>query len=204
MKHAFFLSTFALAVALAGGAAAQQPAAPAPQAAAETPEPGVTPPSDYVIGAEDVLEVVFWREKDLSGQVMVRPDGMVSLPLLNDVQAAGLTPEEFRQKLLTAAARYVENPSVAVIVRTINSRKIFVTGEVAKPGAFPLGGPLTVAQAISLAGGPKEYADVKNIAVVRTVDGKPVRFKFNLKDFAKGKNPGQDILLKPGDTVVVP
>lgn len=206
MKRAVRLGTFAIAMSLAGGVAAAQGQAtpPATAAADPAPAPGVATPSDYVIGPEDVLEVVFWREKDLSGQVMVRPDGMVSLPLLNDVQAAGLTPEEFRQKLLAAATRYVENPSVAVIVRTINSRKVYVTGEVGKPGAFPLGGPLTVAQLISLAGGPKEYADVKNIAIVRMVDGKQVRFKFNLRDYAKGKNPEQDIQLKPGDTVVVP
>lgn len=207
MKTAVRLGTFALVVIVTTGvamAAVQSTSAPAQPTAAPTPAPGVSPPADYVIGAEDVLEVVFWREKDLSGQVMVRPDGMVSLPLLNDVQAAGLTPEEFRVKLLEAAGRYVENPSVAVLVRTINSRKVYVTGEVTKPGAFPLGGPLTVAQIISLAGGPKEYADTKNIAIVRTVAGKPVRFKFNLKDFAKGKNPEQDIVLKPGDTVIVP
>ena len=205
MKRAVGLGALALVVSLAGTAAAQGQATPPAAAAAEpTPAPGVATPADYVIGPEDVLEVVFWREKDLSGQVMVRPDGMVSLPLLNDVQAAGLTPEEFRQKLLAAASRYVENPSVAVIVRTINSRKVYVTGEVGKPGAYVLGGPLTVAQLLSLAGGPKEYADTKNIAIVRTVDGKQVRFKFNLRDYAKGKNPEQDIQLKPGDTVVVP
>lgn len=212
MKRVFCLGAFVLVVGIASGpvaaleqAAQGRPAPAAPQPVNEpVSAPGIAPPADYVIGPEDVLEVVFWREKDLSGQVMVRPDGMVSLPLLNDVQAAGLTPEEFRQKLLLAAARYVETPSATVIVRTINSRKVYVTGEVAKPGAFPLGGPLTVAQLISLAGGPKEYADTKNIAVVRMVKGKPVRFKFNLKDYAKGKNPGQDIQLKPGDTVVVP
>lgn len=200
------LAAFASVTVAAQGqpAPAVPAAAPGAVAAEPVPAPGVAAPSDYVIGPEDVLEVVFWREKNLSGQVMVRPDGMVSLPLLNDVQAAGLTPEAFRQKLLEAAARYVENPSATVIVRTINSRKVFVTGEVGKPGAYPLGGPLTVAQLISLAGGPKEYADVKNIAIVRTVNGKPVRFKFNLRDYAKGKNPEQDIQLKPGDTVVVP
>lgn len=197
----------------AGGALAGQtpspgqgpPASGTPTSAtAPIPAPGVTPPEDYVIGPEDVLEVVFWREKDLSGQVMVRPDGMVSLPLINDVQAAGLTPEQFRQKLLTAAGRYVENPSAAVIVRTINSRKVYITGEVGKPGAYPLGGPMTVVQLITLAGSFNEYADSKNIAVVRLESGKSVRYKFNYKDYARGKNPQQDIQLKPGDTVIVP
>jgi polysaccharide export outer membrane protein len=210
MKNAVSLGIVALVAFMATGVpAAQGQTAPrqgqTPATTTEpTPAPGIAPPADYVIGPEDVLEVVFWREKDLSGQVMVRPDGMVSLPLLNDVQAAGLTPEEFRQKILEAAGRYVENPSAAVIVRTINSRKVYVTGEIGKPGAIPLGGPLTVSQLLALAGGPKEYADTKNIAIVRLVNGKPMRFKFNMKDFAKGKNPAQDILLKPGDTVIVP
>lgn len=212
MKNVVRCGLFVLAAVVVAGpvARAQVPAAatqvtPASgTGVASAPAPGIAPPSDYVIGPEDVLEVVFWREKDLSGQVMVRPDGMVSLPLLNDVQAAGLTPEQFRQKLLEAAARYVESPSAAVIVRTINSRKVYVTGEVAKPGAYPLGGPITVNQLITLAGGTREYADLKNIAVMRTVDGKSVRFKFNYKDFSRGKNPEQDIQLKPGDTVIVP
>lgn len=187
---------------------AQAPVSPpngaTPATTVPIPAPGVATPVDYVIGPEDVLEVVFWREKDLSGQVMVRPDGMVSLPLLNDVQAAGLTPEQFRLKLLEAAGRYVENPSAAVIVRTINSRKVFVAGEVGKPGAYALGGPMTVMQLLTLAGGFKEYADNKNIAIVRVEGGKTVRHKFNYKDYARGKNPQQDIQLKPGDTVIVP
>ncbi len=210
-KAVLCLGAFALAAIVAGRPSAaqtptQSPPATGTAASATVPQPapGILPPSDYVIGPEDVLEVVFWREKDLSGQVMVRPDGMVSLPLINDVQAAGLTPEQFRQKLLEAAGRYVENPSAAVIVRTINSRKVYATGEVGKPGAYPLGGPMTVMQLITLAGGFKEYADVKNIAVVRTEGGRAVRHKFNYKDFARGKNTQQDIPLKPGDTVIVP
>lgn len=203
MKHVACLGVLALAACLAAvPAAAQTPAPPA-----SDPSPvaaGIVPPADYVIGPEDVLEVVFWREKDLSGQVMVRPDGMVSLPLLNDVQAAGLTPEQFRAKLLEAAGRYVENPSAAVIVRTINSRKVYVTGEVGKPGAYSLGGPMTVMQLLTLAGGFREYADNKNVAIVRMEGGKTVRHKFNYKEYARGKNPQQDILLKPGDTVIVP
>lgn len=201
MKRVVWIGAFVLAVLAAAWPAAAQAPVPAPENVVPT---GVTPPDDYVIGPEDVLEVVFWREKDLSGQVMVRPDGMVSLPLLNDVQAAGLSVEQFRQNLLKAAGRYVENPSAAVIVRTINSRKIFITGEVNKPGAYALGGPMTVVQLLTLAGGFKEYADQKNVAIVRVEDGKTVRHKFNYKDYARGKNTQQDIALKPGDTVIVP
>jgi polysaccharide biosynthesis/export protein len=218
MKKAVCLGAFALAALVGTTATAAQgqsaptgsqtPATtangPSTTATVPIPAPGIQPPSDYLIGPEDVLEVVFWREKDLSGQVMVRPDGMVSLPLLNDVQAAGLTPEQFRLKLLEAAGRFVENPSAAVIVRTINSRKVYATGELGKPGVYPLHGPMTVMQLITLAGGFSEYADVKSVAIVRNENGKAVRYKFNYKDYARGKNAQQDIALKPGDTVIVP
>jgi len=200
---AIIVATTASAAQAPQGQAAPASGTPAP-ATIPVPAPGVVPPEDYLIGPEDVLEVVFWREKDLSGQVMVRPDGMVSLPLINDVQAAGLTPEQFRQKLLEAAGRYVENPSAAVIIRTINSRKVYVTGEVGKPGVYPLGGPMSVMQLLTLAGGFREYADTKNVAIVRMEGGKTVRYKFNYKDYARGKNPQQDLVLKPGDTVIVP
>lgn len=211
MKTVARLGTFALialtAIGVAtarGQSASTSGQAPPSTSTPASPAPGVAPPADYIIGPEDVLEVVFWREKDLSGQVMVRPDGMVSLPLINDVQAAGLTPDELRQKLVEAAGRYIENPSAAVIVRQINSRKVYVTGQVAKPGAYPLGGPLTVMQLLSMAGGLNEYADTKNITVMRSVSGKPVRLPFNYKDVSRGRKLEQNILLKPGDTVVVP
>src|SRR5687768_9622183 len=143
-----------------------QPAPPAGPTAAVTP--AVTPPPDYVIGPDDVLNIVFWREKDISGEVTVRPDGKVSLPLLNDVQAAGFTPEQLRKQLTTAAGKFIEAPEVTVIVRAINSRKVFITGQVAKPGPYPLGGPTTVLQLIATAGGVAEYAKTKNIVVMRT------------------------------------
>lgn len=181
---------------------APRPAKPgAPAAPAEAK---VVPPADYVIGAEDVLEVVFWREKDLSGEVTVRPDGKVSLPLLNDVQAAGMTPEAFRQQLMEAAGRFVEEPNATVIVKAINSRKIYIIGSVGKPGPYPLGGPMTVMQLIGLAGGLTEFADEKNILVMRTADAKPQRLKFNYRDVTRGLRTEQNIDLKPGDTVIVP
>jgi polysaccharide biosynthesis/export protein len=151
-----------------------------------------------------VLDVRFWKDQDMSGEVVVRPDGRISLPLLNDVPAAGLPPEQLRTRLIEEARRYVEAPNATVIVKTINSRKVFITGEVGKPGAYPLGGPMTVMQLITMAGSFSEYADNKNVAIVRTEGGKTVRFKFNYKDYARGKNPQQDIQLKPGDTVIVP
>lgn len=164
---------------------------------------GVTPPAGYVIGADDVINVVFWREKELSAEVVVRPDGNVSLPLLNDVYAKGLTPEEFRVKVTAAAQRFVESPNVSVVIRAINSRKVFVTGSVLRPGTYPLGSSMTVLQAIALASGLTEFANGKNIRVIRDSEGKSESFKFNYHEVADGKNLAQNIQLRPGDTIVV-
>jgi len=165
---------------------------------------GVDLPSDYVIGPDDILDVIFWRDKDMSALVSVRPDGRVTLPLLNDMQAAGLTPEQLRTSVMTAATKFVEDPNVTVVVKAINSRKVFVTGMVAKPGPYPLMGPTTVMQALSVAGGIQEFADSKNILIMRTENGRPVAYRFNYKEVLKRKNLKQNIELKPGDTVVVP
>jgi polysaccharide biosynthesis/export protein len=161
-------------------------------------------PADYVIGPEDVLGVVFWRDQDMTGDVTVRPDGKVTLPLLGDVYAAGLTPEALRDEVQKVATKYLQDPSVVVVVRTINSRKVFITGEVGTPGAYPLTSPRNVMQLIALAGGLTEYADSKNITIMRLEQGKQRSFKFNYKDVAGGKKLEQNIQLKPGDTVVVP
>lgn len=161
-------------------------------------------PSDYVIGPEDVLGVVFWREPDMSGDVTVRPDGRISLPVIGEVQAAGLHPEALKKQILAAAGRYITDANVVVVVRTINSRKVFITGRVTTPGTYPLIGPRTVLQLIALAGGLTEYADAKNITVLREENGRTRSFKVNYKDITKGKSLDQNIQLKPGDTVVVP
>ena len=165
---------------------------------------GVPITPDYVIGPDDVLAVVIWRDKDISGDVAVRPDGKISLPLLNDVQAAGLTPDQLRKQLTDAAAKYIEAPEVTVIVKQINSRKVFITGQIGKPGPYPLNAPTTVLQLIATAGGVLEYADSKNIVIMRTENGKPLSHKFNYKDVVRGRNLKQNIELKPGDTVIVP
>jgi polysaccharide export outer membrane protein len=165
---------------------------------------GVTTPADYVIGPDDVLTIVFWREKDMSTDAAVRPDGKISLPLLNDVEAAGLTPEQLRERITAAASKLFEEPTVAVVVKAINSRKVFITGQVSKPGAYSLTAPTTVVQLIAMAGGVLEYADSKNISVVRTENGRVVSFRVNYKDLSRRKNLNQNIELKPGDTVIVP
>lgn len=186
--------------------AAQAPATQAPTATtpAQTAPVGVPTPADYVMGPDDVLQIVFWSEKNLSSEVVVRPDGKVSLPLLNDVQAAGLTPEQLRKAVTDGASRFVTDPSVTIVVKTINSRKVYVTGQVNKPGPFPLTDSMTVLQILALAGGVQEYADTQNILVMRTEQGQTKSFKFNYKEVRKGKNLQQNILLKPGDTIVVP
>jgi polysaccharide biosynthesis/export protein len=163
----------------------------------------VTAP-DYVIGAFDHLSIVFWGENELSANAIVRPDGKISLPLLNDVQASGLTPDQLRQRVIEEAKRYVTDPNATIVVTAINSRKVFITGEVEKPGEFPLTGPMTVLQLIATAGGVKEYADKEKIVILRTENGKERGLRFNYKDVIAQRNMQQNVLLKPGDTVVVP
>jgi polysaccharide export outer membrane protein len=151
-----------------------------------------------------VLTIVFWRDKDMSTDVSVRPDGKISLPLINELQAVGLTPEQLRAALTQSANNLLEDPSVSVVVKAINSRKVFITGQVGKPGPYPLMGPITVLQMIATAGGVGEYSDSKKIQIIRIENGRSVRHKFNYQDFIKGKNVSQNIELKPGDTIVVP
>jgi polysaccharide biosynthesis/export protein len=161
-------------------------------------------PPGYVIGASDVLSVQFWRDKDLSTDaITVRPDGMISLPLINEIKAAGLTPEQLRVKLAEAAGKFVEDPDVAVMVREIKSRNVFITGNVAKPATYPLNSEMNVLQLIAVAGGLLEYANSKNIVVVRMEDGRQQFFKFNYNEVISQKRTAQNIFLKPGDTVVV-
>lgn len=198
------LSTFAVAAALTDASALAAPGqAAVPQPAAATRSSTQTP-ADYVIGAGDVLSVVFWREPDLSGEVTVRPDGKITVPLLKDISAAGLTPADLEKTLQDTAKRFIQDPNATVVVRQIHSRNVYITGNVARPGAYPLNTPTTVLQLIALSGGLLEYADAGGILVMRTEAGRPASFKFNYKDVSKGKSLSQNVLLKPGDTVIVP
>jgi len=187
-----------------GGATPQPTSKPQVGNTSPTAPAGVPTTPDYVIGPDDVLTIIVWREKDISGDVAVRPDGKISLPLVNDVLAAGLTPEQLRSQLTEAFGKLFEEPAVSVVVKAINSRKVFVTGQVGKPGPYPLMGPTTVVQLLATAGGVLEYADTENISILRTENGKPMRYRLNYKDVSKGKNLKQNIELKPGDTIVVP
>jgi polysaccharide export outer membrane protein len=175
-----------------------------PRAAGLGPVTAIAVPPEFVIGPNDTLSVLFWRDKDMSADVVVRPDGNITLPLLNDIQAAGLTPDQLRERILVEARRYIEDPSPTVVVKEINSRKMFITGMVEKPGPYPITGPTTVLQLIAIAGGLKEFADGKNILVMRNDGGRQVAYTFDYKELLKGRNLRQNIELKPGDTVVVP
>ena len=186
------------------GAAFAQATGSSPAAAAKKADPAVELPPEYVIGPEDVLGINFWREVEMTGDVTVRPDGRVTLPLLGEINAAGLTPDALKQRITEAATKLFEDPSVTVTVRQINSRKVYITGNVTTPGSHPLTGERTVLQVIALAGGLTEFADRKNITVVRVEGGKQRVFKLNYNDVSKGKHLEQNIVLKPGDTVVVP
>jgi polysaccharide biosynthesis/export protein len=195
-------------------AQAQAPATQKPPAAPAAPDatappavvrpPNVAVPGNYVIGTDDVLGIVYWRDKEMSTDARVRPDGRISLPLINEVLAAGLTPEELQRKISEESQKFMEDASITVVVREINSLKVFITGEVNKPGIYPITSATTVMQLISLAGGLKEYANAKNIMIMRKEGDKQTSLKFNYKEVAGGKNLKQNIDLKPGDTVVVP
>ena len=197
----FHLTCCALSLASALVSAAPSTAQTTSPAAAA---PGVSVPLDYVIGPEDVLGVVFWRDADMTGDVTVRPDGKITLPLIGDLQAASLRPASLRDQIQKAAEKYLSDANVTIVVRQINSRKVFITGEVATPGAYPIVGPRTVMQVIALAGGLTEYADAKAITVMRNENGQTRSFKFNYRDVSRGKSLEQNIQLQPGDTIVVP
>lgn len=206
------LATLAAALATASTVFAQQgrgnggsTPANAPKSSSSTVAPsGVVISDDYVIGPDDTLSVVFWRDKDMSADVEVRPDGKISLPVINEVVAAGLTAEQLRARITEAASKFVTDPTVSVVVRGINSRKVFITGMVGKPGDYSIPGRTTVLQLIAMAGGLHEFADAKNITINRIENGRQVNLRFNYKDVSKGKNLRQNIELKPGDTVIVP
>ena len=159
--------------------------------------------ANYVIGVGDVLTVTFWRDQRMSGDMLVRPDGKISVLLLNDVQAAGHTPEQLAAVLSQAAAKFIAESDATVNVKEVHSRRVFIVGDVVTPGAVPLTGDMNVLQLIAVAGGLKQYADKKHIVILRTENGRERRLNFNYDDALKGKNLKQNILLQSGDTVMV-
>lgn len=185
----------------------KKPASPA-QAAGGSASIGAkaaaTSDPNYVIGAQDVLDISVWKETELTRVVPVRPDGKISLPLLNDVQAAGLTPTQLAAQITESLKKFVTNPQVTVIVTTINSQRVFILGEVTRAGAYPLLPGMTILQGLSSAGGFTQFANLKKIYVLREENGKQEKHPFNYKEVIGGKNAEQNIVLKAGDTIVVP
>src|SRR5215469_11531548 len=179
---------------------AQKPSAPAPKTAEEAAKQ--TDEAEYRIGPQDVLQIDVWKEPEITRTIPVRPDGKISLPLLNDVQAAGLTAMELAGKIREGLTKYLTNPQVTVTVTQINSRRVYVTGEVAKSGALPLLPGMTALQALSSSGGFTQFAREKGIYILRTERGKQVKLPYSYRDVLKGRQ--EDIVLQPGDVIVVP
>jgi polysaccharide biosynthesis/export protein len=157
-------------------------------------------PKTFQIGAEDILGIQVWREPDFSRQVIVRPDGKVTMPLIGELQASGLTPDQLATSLSESLSKYLNNPQVIVAVLQVNSKKYYITGEVMKPGSFPLVVPTRVMEALTAGGGFRDFANTKKIVVLR----KGQRLKFNYKEVIKGKNSEQNIFIENGDYIIVP
>jgi polysaccharide export outer membrane protein len=220
IKIATLLGTGFLATALLGQdkvAASNSAKAPVTQPDAQATaqpntqndKPAATEPQgpwnapDYVIGPDDTLHISVWKEPDLSETLPVRPDGKISMPLLDDIPAAGMTPELLKELITARLKKYIADPRVTVVVTGMNSRRIFVTGEVTHSGPLPLLPHMTVLQALAQAGFT-QFANLKAIYLLRTENGKQAKLPFNYKEVVKGNHPEQNIVLKPGDTVVVP
>src|SRR5882762_4920881 len=177
---------------------------PAISAAVNIAVKPATDDPNYVIGPEDNLIVSVWREPEISRSVPVRPDGKISLALLNDVQAAGLTPMQLGSAIAEKLQKFISEPQVTVIVASINSQRIFVVGEVGRTGTYTLLPNMTVMDALSSAGGFTPFAKRTKIYILRKENGKMSSIPFNYKEAIKGRRPEQDIALKPGDRIVVP
>jgi len=204
MKNTQRIAALAMLLAITPMLVHAQKGAVDAAASAASAGKGATDDPNYRIGPLDVLDVSVWKEPEVSRQVPVRPDGKISLPLLSDVQAAGLTPAELSAQITAGLERFMTEPQVTVIVAEINSQRIYMLGEVARAGAYVLLPGMTVLQALSNAGGVTPFSNLKNIHVLRQENGKQTKLFFNYKDVLNGKHTEQNIELKPGDTIVVP
>ena len=208
--HAAGLVLLALLVFISPGASGQQnpdrKGSAQLQASIKNPTPAASATADpnYVIGPQDVVDISVWKEPDLSRAVPVRPDGKISLPLINDVQAAGLTATQLAAQITSGLTKYMTSPQVTVIISQINSQRIYVLGEVTRAGSYTLLPEMTILQALSDAGGFTAFANSKKIYVLRQENGKQQRIGFNYKDVVSGKDASQNIALKSGDTIIVP
>lgn len=176
-----------------------------PDSVKTAPAPAASSATDYVIGADDVLAINVWKENEISRDVAVRPDGKISLPLVGELQAAGLHPVDLQKQIADKLQSYISNPEVTVIVQSVKSKKINVVGEVNRPGEYMLTTSMNVLDAIALCGGFKDFAKQSKIYVLRTGPGSTkTRIPFNYKRVIKGKDLAENIQLQPGDTIVVP
>jgi polysaccharide export outer membrane protein len=200
-----------LTLCLEAGAQTQMANAAKPAAGKDTntksaisvPQEKVAQQPEYIVGEGDVLHIDVWKEVEISQNVVVRPDGNISLPLVNEITVAGLTPRQIQQVLTEKLKTILTNPQVTVTVADVRSKMVYITGEVTKPGAYSVASPLNVLQLIARAGGLSEFANRKNIYILRGND-KNNRLHFNYKEVIKGQKSEQNITLQPGDTVVVP
>lgn len=192
---------------LPASAPAPDEAKAAPLPASNTPASRVPAvhPATYVVGIGDVLQINVWKENELSKTVPVRPDGMITLPLIGEIKAAGLTPDQLTEQLTASLQKVVTDPQVTVMVTSVSSMSFNIMGNVNRPGYYPLTRPMTILDAIAISGGFRDFAKEKKIYVLRTgANGQQEKLKFNYKDVIKGKNMAQNIMLQPHDTLVVP
>jgi polysaccharide export outer membrane protein len=197
---------FALGFATIAVWAQDESHAPADKAQKAPPEVQASgqAPADYIIGADDTLKITVWKEPDMSVSLPVRPDGKISIPLLDDVQAAGMTPMQLGTSIHDKLKKFIADPRVTVVVTAMNSQRIFVLGEVVHSGPMPLLPHMTVLQALSSAGFT-QFSNLKAIYLLRVQDGgQQTKLPFNYKNAIKGRDAQQNIVLKPGDTIVVP
>ena len=176
-------------------------AGPSKEVVAEANKPS---PQEFLLGPEDVIEITVWRNQDLSRTVVVRPDGMISLPLIGDVQASGLVASQVAEKIAKRLSEFKENPTVSVSVKEVNSYFIYAVGEVTKPGKYPLKSYATVLQGISLAGGFTPYASRDSMVVIRKIKSGEVRIPVPFTKLTEGKGEISNFTLLSGDTIVVP
>lgn len=180
-------------------------AAPLPATTGSASRVPAIRPDTYVVGVGDVLDINVWKEGELSKTVPVRPDGMITLPLIGEIKAVGLTPNQLQDQITAALQKVVSEPQVTVLVASVNSMSFNIMGNVLKPGYYPLTRPLTILDAIALSGGFRDFAKEKKIYILRTrADGTQQKLLFNYKQVIKGRNMAQNIMLQPHDVLVVP
>jgi polysaccharide export outer membrane protein len=197
MRGSFGIALIIISIGLAAPAFPEtRSQQPAPQKGSET--------GDYKIGPGDVLRILTWKEVDFSGSFAVRYDGKITIPFVGDIDVAGRTPTELKGELEENIGKFVDVARVSVAIEQANSAQFFVLGKVSQQGAIPYTGPLRVAQALALAGGFQEFAKLEQIFVIREVNGELIYFPFNYSDFVNRRQLSGNIVLLPGDTIVVP